>query len=85
LLEGRHDTEQGQGCGKGADGRAGPIGGLDHLTETLTADAAEALHKEVLTDRLLVECGASGDIARSVYTLDFALAKADLEITAHKA
>jgi hypothetical protein len=55
------------------------------LTETLTADTAKALHKEVLTDRSLVECGASGDIARSVYTLDFALAKADLEMTAHKA
>jgi hypothetical protein len=85
LLEGRHDTSKVKAAEKALMAEPDRLADWIILTETLTPDVAKALYKEVLTDRSLVECGASGDIARSVYTLDFALAKADLEMTAHKA
>jgi len=85
LLEGRHDTSKVKAAEKALMAEPDRLADWIILTETLTADAAKALHKDVLTDRLLVECGASGDIARSVYTLDFALVKADLEMKSHKA
>jgi hypothetical protein len=85
LLEGRHDTSKVKAAEKALMAEPDRLADWIILTETLTADAAKALRKEVLADRLLVECGASGEIARSVYTLDFALARADLEMTASKA
>jgi len=85
LLEGRHDTSKVKAAEKALMAEPDRLADWIILTETLTADAANALHKDVLADRLLVECGATGDIARSVYTLDFALAKADLEMTANEA
>jgi hypothetical protein len=85
LLEGRHDTSKVKAVEKALMAEPDRLADWIILTETLTADTAKALHKEVLADRSLVECGASDDIARSVYTLDFALAKADLEMTANKA
>ena len=84
LLEGRHDTSKVKAAEKALMAEPDRLADWIILTETLTADAAKALHKGVLADRSLVECGASGDIARSVYTLDFALVKADLEMTAEK-
>jgi hypothetical protein len=85
VLEGRHDTSKVDAAEKALMAEPDRLADWIILTETLTADAAKALHKEVLADRLLVECGASGEIARSLYTLDFALARADLEMTASKA
>jgi hypothetical protein len=85
LLEGRHDTSKVDAAEKALMAEPDRLADWIILTETLTADAAKALRKEVLADRLRVECGASGEIARSLYTLDFALARADLEMTASKA
>jgi hypothetical protein len=85
LLEGRHDTSKVKAAEKALMAEPDRLADWIILTETLTADVAQRLHEHVLTDRTLVQCGASGDIARSIYTLDFALAKADLQMVAEKA
>lgn len=80
LLEGRHDASKVKAAEKALMAEPDRLADWILLTETLTADAAEQLRDGVLADRALGECGAGGEIARAVYALDFALAKADLAI-----
>ena len=82
LLEGRHETSKVDTAEKVLRGTPDRLADWIILTETLTADTAKDLNKGVLADRALLDCGAIGDIARSVYILDFALAKTELEVAA---
>ena len=82
LLEGHHDTSKVDTAEKVLRGAPDRLADWIILTETMTADAAKELHKGVLDDRALIGGGATGDIARSVYSLDFVLTKSDLEAAA---